>query len=92
MYYMISKNDISFSVLVGKTIRIITQNSEIDGLILFESLNQLIIFNSKTDSKIKVLKSSINELYFYEENLEKFVLVNKDLIQGTLVSRIKKMK
>lgn len=89
---MVSKNEILYAPLIDKQCRIVTQNKIFEGWIIFESKEILhIVINFDTKVK-KILKSSIKNFYILNSNTEEFVEINPQLIQTTLISRLKKMK
>lgn len=91
---VLSKSDVKFSSLVDKVLRLNTKDSELEGILEFETQNSLKILEIESNIKKTILKSSLVSLYIKdnENGLEKWVEVDINLIKGTLISRIKKMK
>lgn len=86
------KEQIMFTPLILKRVRIGTPTSKFEGEVLFESANMLYIHNYEDENTKKILKSSIETLYIYSQKKQQFVEVDVQLIKGTLISRLKKMK
>lgn len=94
---MVLKNEILYAPLIDKECRIVTQNKIFEGRINFESKELIHITQineeNKNDNNIKkILKSSIREFNLFDIKTQKFVEINTQLLQGTLISRLKKMK
>lgn len=89
---MTLKNEIMYTPLVTKYSKIKNQNGEFEGIIMFES-KELIHIKNRIDLQIKkILKSSISIFYIFDEELNKFIEINPQLLKGNLVYRLKKMK
>ncbi len=87
---MISNEDFLYKTLIGFNAEFLTGDCKLNGEIIFETQN-LIMIKDRNDSIKKILKSSINDLYLIFE--EKKVLYNHSpLLSSTLISRIKKIK
>lgn len=86
------KEQIMFTPLILKSVKVSTPTSKFEGEVLFESANMLYIQNFEDENTKKILKSSIETLYIYSQKKQQFVEVDVQLIKGTLISRLKKMK
>ncbi|MFP4401975.1 MAG: hypothetical protein ACLFPL_01985 [Candidatus Nanoarchaeia archaeon] len=92
----LTKSTIMYKPLVGHTIRIkCYDNTLFEGIVEFETKNtfHISLRVDETNYSIKViLKSAMRQVFLYNEENKQFVEINVRLLQGTLISRLKKMK
>ncbi|MCH8519626.1 MAG: hypothetical protein LAT82_02630 [Nanoarchaeota archaeon] len=89
---MITKSSIQYFPLINLDVKIVTQNLEIIGVIVFESQQVLEVKIENSETIKNILKSSIIKLYVYDTQKNKYVEISCELIRGDLVYRLKKMK
>lgn len=101
---VVTKTTVMYRPLIKHFVFIKYHNiTSLYGTIIFETKNTLHIntpslknssnHSSDDSNTVKIiLKSGINELFIYDTIHEKFVQINLNLIQNTLISRLKKMK